>query len=152
MRARTAPKTGITINRKDADVSTTVDVSATLNVDENGSSKESAVAALSNSAPAGVTLTLYGGKSNIAVARNNSCNEASMTGASVNAPGGAVTVASNASSIAKPYVKMDDLRLGYVAVGLTVLKAEANGSFKAFIASSSVSCSLNSKFSFSVQT
>ena len=56
-----------------------------------------------------------------------------MTGASVIAPNKALTVTSNATSIADPFVEMPELSAGYVSVGLTVIKAEANGSFKALV-------------------
>ena len=124
---------GVTVNNA------AVTVQAFLNNGEG----ESAKARLSNSAPVSITnekgetvaveLAKYGLSSNIALAKNNSVNEASMTGASVLASEKALKVESDANSIADPGVQEADVKAGYMTAGVTVIIAEAEGSFKAFI-------------------
>ena len=124
---------GVTVN------GASVDVTASLNDGEG----EGSSAQLASSAPASVKnengesvsveLTLIGAKSNTAVAKNDSINVASMTGASVNAPGKALKVTSDANALALPVVQIPDTEIGYVAVGLTVIVSKANGQFTAFI-------------------
>ncbi|MDY3859971.1 MAG: hypothetical protein SO014_04955 [Candidatus Limivicinus sp.] len=124
---------GVTVNNA------AVTVQAFLNNGEGESSK----ARLSNSAPVSITnekgetvaveLAKYGLSSNIALAKNNSVNEASMTGASVLASEKALKVESDANSIADPGVQEADVKAGYMTAGVTVIIAEAEGSFKAFI-------------------
>lgn len=114
---------GVTVNNA------AVTVQAFLNNGEGESSK----ARLGNSAPIGVKIAKYGISSNIAFARNNSVNEASMTGASVFASGKALKVESDANCIADPGIQEADVSMAYMSVGLTVIMAQADGSFKAFI-------------------
>ncbi|MDY6180230.1 MAG: hypothetical protein SPI15_05205 [Candidatus Faecousia sp.] len=130
-------------NKAQLDGVTVNDAAVTVQAFLNDGAGESAKARLGSSAPVSiknekgesveVTLTKYGISSNIAFAKNNSVNEASMTGASVLASGKALKVESDANCIADPGIQEADVSVAYMSVGLTVIMAQADGSFKAFI-------------------
>lgn len=125
-----------------------IKVLATLNSEDS----TGAVAELSSSASGiGASVNLVGGKEHFATATANNTNQAYISGANIIA-GKETKVESLARSYANARVKQDDINAGLYTLGVTVVKALAQGNFAVYVNGTQITAgSLTVKNSYSSQ-